>query len=78
MSLLLTFCWLGYVSHDPHQFCEVGVWSGRPEGSESNTITRTVSHQGRPKAARAAKKQSQQPDAEKRNISKAFMNMVCC
>ena len=26
-------------SHDSHQFCEVGVWSGRPEGFESNTIS---------------------------------------
>ena len=24
-------------SHDPHQFCEVSVWCGRPEGFESNT-----------------------------------------
>ena len=24
-------------SHDPHQFCKVSVWSGRPEGFESIT-----------------------------------------
>ena len=42
-------------SHDPHQFCEVGVWSGRLECFESNTISEWVSDQGRPRAARAAK-----------------------
>ena len=25
-------------SHDPHQFCNVLVWSGRPKGFESNTV----------------------------------------
>ena len=43
-----------------HQFCEVGVWCGRPEGFEFNTISelvsKSVSYQGRPRAARAAKK----------------------
>ena len=43
-------------SHDPHQFCEVSVWSGRPEGFESNTANMQNSDQGRPRAARAAKK----------------------
>ena len=43
-------------SHDPHQFCEDGVWSGRLECFESNTISEWVSDQGRPRAARAAAK----------------------
>ena len=43
-------------SHDPHQFCEFGGWSSRLESFESNTITRTVNNQGRPRAARSAKK----------------------
>ena len=25
-------------SHDPHQFCEVSVWSGRLEGFESRAM----------------------------------------
>ena len=33
-------------SHDPHQFCKVGVWSGRPEGFESNTMSESVSEVG--------------------------------
>ena len=43
-------------SHDPHQFCKVSVWSVRPEGFESNTMGESVNNQGRPRAARAAKK----------------------
>ena len=46
--------------HDPYQFCKVLVWSGRPEGFDFNTISelvsKSVSYQGRPRAARAAKK----------------------
>ena len=56
--LCLCLClFVGHVmfSHDPHQFCEVGVWSGRLECFESNTISEWVSDQGRPRAARAAK-----------------------
>ena len=56
--LLNFFClFVGHVmfSHDPHQFCEDGVWSGRLECFESNTISEWVSDQGRPRAARAAK-----------------------
>ena len=47
-------------SHDPHQFCKVSVWSVRPEGFESNTMGESVNNQGRPRAARAAKKWQQQ------------------
>ena len=41
--LSICLCCLYFVgqvmfSHDPHQFCEVSVWSGRPEGFESNTV----------------------------------------
>ena len=47
-------------SHHPHQFSEVSIWSGRPEGFESNTVnmqnSQYVNIQGRPRASRAAKK----------------------
>ena len=33
-------------SHNPHQFCKVSVWSGRPEGFESNTISEWVTKVG--------------------------------
>ena len=33
-------------SYDPNQFCRVSVWSGRPEGFESNTITQSMTKVG--------------------------------
>ena len=56
LSSSLSFCWSGMFSYDPNQFCRVSIWSGRPGGFESNTMTKqSVSDQGRPRAARAAK-----------------------
>ena len=64
LSLYLSvfFAFFGQVmfSYDPHRFCEGSVWSGRPEGFESNTVnmqnSQYVNIQGRLRAARAAKK----------------------
>ena len=43
-------------SYDSNQFCRVSVWSGRPECFESITMSESAINQGRPRAARAAKK----------------------
>ena len=37
LSLSLYFCWSHHIFSWSHQFCKVGVSSGRPEGFESNT-----------------------------------------
>ena len=43
ICLCICFCSCLFVgqfmfSHDPHQFCEVSIRSGRPDGFESNTM----------------------------------------
>ena len=42
--------------NDPNQFCRVSVWSGRLECFETITMSELVINQGRPRAARVAKK----------------------
>ena len=50
LSFSLSFVFVSVV-------CRVSVWSGRPEGFESNTMTQSVSDQSRPRAAKVATKQ---------------------
>ena len=48
LSLSSSFSFFGHVmfSYDSNQFCRVSVWSGRPEGFESNTITQSMTKVG--------------------------------
>ena len=41
MSIIMSATWS--TSINPHQFGKVSVWSGMPEGFESNTVSESVS-----------------------------------